>query len=168
MADTRRKAPKVADFAPAIFIVVGLAMITLAALDYLSAGVASTFAVLGTALIVLGGLLRLIEGVVKVGPQGFEATLRQEAEATKHAVHEILSEREAEIADATVDTYIDRVARGMRLAGAASRQEAPDGPQRNAQGDRTLFPADRETLRRELERRGIEISRRPSIETDDD
>ncbi len=60
--------------APGLFFVIAIAMIAIAAADYLSGGVASKFAVLGTWLIALGGLLRRLEGVIKLGPQGFEGS----------------------------------------------------------------------------------------------
>jgi hypothetical protein len=54
-----------------------------------------------------GGLLRLIEGVVKLGPQEFEATLRARAEATKEAVRELVSPEEARVASAALDSFVD-------------------------------------------------------------
>jgi hypothetical protein len=48
--------------APWIFVIVGVAMIVLAAINYLSDPVAVAFAVIGAGLIVLGVCLGLLEG----------------------------------------------------------------------------------------------------------
>jgi hypothetical protein len=89
-------------FAPFLFLVIGLAMLVVAAMDYLSGGVASTFVILGSGLIALGGLLRLIEGVIKLGPQGVEFTLRQ-IEAVKEVVAE-LPPNDARVGSAVLDS----------------------------------------------------------------
>ena len=47
---------RVERYAPAVFAVVGLAMIVLAAVDYLGETVATTFAIIGAGLLVIGGL----------------------------------------------------------------------------------------------------------------
>jgi hypothetical protein len=75
-------------WAPGLFVVIGLAMLVVAALDYLTSGVSGTFAILGTALIIFGGLLRSIEGVFKVGPQGIEATIKARTEIAAAVIEE--------------------------------------------------------------------------------
>ena len=69
-------------------------MVGLAAVDYLAAAVAVAFAVVGAGLIVVGGCLWLLEGTLKLGPQGVEATLRAERE---QAVLELVQETAPEI-----------------------------------------------------------------------
>jgi hypothetical protein len=81
--------------APWVFLAVGLAMIVVGALDYLPSSVAVAFVIVGAGLIVLGGCLRLLEGTLKLGPQGVEATLRaQRVQEVIEAVHEAAPEAE--------------------------------------------------------------------------
>lgn len=69
-------------------LLLGLAMIVLAAIGYLASSVGVAFAVLGAALAVLGACLHLLEGNVKLGPQGFEATFRQRAQVAIEVMQE--------------------------------------------------------------------------------
>jgi hypothetical protein len=77
------------------------------ALDYLTSGVSGTFAVLGTALIIFGGLLRSIEGRFKVGPQGIEATIRARAEVAAAVITEKRDPEEAQTLVAAMDWATD-------------------------------------------------------------
>lgn len=78
--------------APWLFMAVGIGMVVMAAVGVLSDAVAVAFAVLGTGLLLFGGLSRLLEGPFEIGPQRVKGQLaaRQRAEAV------------LEIADATV------------------------------------------------------------------
>jgi hypothetical protein len=76
---------------PWLFVVLGVAMIIVAAIGYLEPSVSIAFVAVGAGLMALGGLAARIEGTVKVGLQGFEVALRarqalldrqQEVEAT--------------------------------------------------------------------------------------
>jgi predicted NBD/HSP70 family sugar kinase len=62
---------------PLLFAAIGVAMIVVAAFDYLGTGIAVAFTVLGVGLVALGGCLRLLEGPFRLGPHGLEASLRQ-------------------------------------------------------------------------------------------
>jgi hypothetical protein len=60
-----------------LFLVIGIGMVAIAAWSDLQSSVAITFAVLGTGLIALGGLGRLIEGNLELGPQGIKTQIRE-------------------------------------------------------------------------------------------
>jgi len=79
--------------APAGFVVVGLAMLVVAAFDYLPAGVAIAFAVLGATLVVLGGILPSLEAAVDLGPRGLRAQLQARKAELIAATEEVAPER---------------------------------------------------------------------------
>jgi hypothetical protein len=62
--------------APWTFVVIGVAMMAVAAADYLATSVATAFVVLGAGLVALGGLAARAEGTLKLGVQGVEMFLR--------------------------------------------------------------------------------------------
>jgi hypothetical protein len=76
--------------APWAFVGIGVAMIVVAAFDYLPTSVAVAFVVLGAALVAVGGLAARIEGTIKVGLQGFEMALR-----ARQAIAEVQQQVEA-------------------------------------------------------------------------
>ena len=61
--------------APIIFMVIGLLMVVAAAFADMADGLAVTFAILGVGLIALGGLVRVLEGAIELGPQGFKGQI---------------------------------------------------------------------------------------------
>jgi len=58
-----------------VFVVLGVAMIVVAAVGYLDAGVGVAFVVLGTGLLALGGFAARLQGTIKLGMQGVEMAL---------------------------------------------------------------------------------------------
>jgi hypothetical protein len=73
---------------PWAFVLIGVAMIVVAAIGYLDASVSIAFVAVGAGLMALGGLAARIEGTVKVGLQGFELALRAR-QALLDARHEV-------------------------------------------------------------------------------
>lgn len=61
---------------PVGFVMVGLAMIVVAAAAGLNDAVAITFAILGVALVALGGLAARLEGPFEIGADGLKGVLR--------------------------------------------------------------------------------------------
>jgi hypothetical protein len=73
---------------PWAFVLLGVAMIIVAAIGYLEPSVSIAFVAVGAGLMALGGLTARIEGTVKVGLQGFEFAL-QARQALVEAQHEV-------------------------------------------------------------------------------
>jgi hypothetical protein len=80
--------------APWGFVLLGLAMIVTAAVDYLPQALAITFVILGAGLVVLGGVLPTLEGSLELGPRGLK---------------EQIQERKAELLEAATDVAPERV-----------------------------------------------------------
>jgi hypothetical protein len=79
--------------APAGFVIVGMAMLVVAAFDYLPAAVGVALVVLGAALVVLGGILPSLEAAVELGPGGLRAQLHERKAELLAATGEVAPER---------------------------------------------------------------------------
>jgi hypothetical protein len=105
---TRRRAHAesfVERHAPVGFVVVGTAMLVVAAVDYLPAAVGVAFVVLGAAVVVLGGILPSLEAAVELGPRGLRAQIQQRKAELLAATEEVAPER-VESLEALAD-YLD-------------------------------------------------------------
>jgi hypothetical protein len=74
--------------APLLFILIGVGMIILGAVAGVSDTVAVAFAVLGTVLVVFGGLARVLEGPFEIGTQKFKGQLAARAAAVLDAAED--------------------------------------------------------------------------------
>jgi hypothetical protein len=77
-------------YGPWAFVVLGVAMIAVATVDYLDASVGVAFVVLGAGLLALGGLASRLQGTIKLGLQGVEMALaaRQAVVAAQRTVEQ--------------------------------------------------------------------------------
>jgi hypothetical protein len=111
-------------WAPLGFVVLGVAMIAIAAAAGLAASLAVTFAVLGAALVVAGGFAGRLEGPFKLGPGGIEGQLgalltTMEGVAAEQATKDALSVRESGVEDSD-NWFLDYQAHVRELGEAAS------------------------------------------------
>jgi hypothetical protein len=79
--------------APWAFVVIGVAMIVIAAFDYLAGGPAIAFAVLGAVLVVIGGTLPVLEGALEFGRGGLKSQIKQRKAELIMAAEEVAPER---------------------------------------------------------------------------
>jgi hypothetical protein len=79
--------------APWGFVLIGVAMIAIAAVDYLPQALAITFAVLGVGLVVLGGVLPALEGSLELGPRGLKAQVHERKAELLEAAQDVAPER---------------------------------------------------------------------------